>query len=132
MAMAEEDREDPFSSYETPYVIWANDAAADLLDWDRAVEALDLPENGDLSAAFLGAAVLELTGRGEQTPWFVFLNELRRMAPVVQKKTYMLPDGSYRRPQDPAEEFPNDQQVQAAILQWRQWSYYHLRYKEIP
>ncbi len=27
---------------------------------------------------------------------------------------------------------PDDQQVQDAILQWRQWSYYHLRYKEIP
>ena len=132
VALAEEDREDPFCSYETPYVIWANDAAAELLDWDRAVEALDLPENGTISASFLGAAVLELTGRGEQTPWFAFLNELRRMAPVVQKKTYMLPDGTYRRPQDPAEEFPNDQQVQDAILQWRQWSYYHLRYKEIP
>ena len=35
-------------------------------------------------------------------------------------------------PQDPAEDFPNDQQVQDAILQWWQWSYYHLRYKEIP
>lgn len=132
VALAEEDREDPFCSYETPYVIWANDAAAELLDWDRAVEALDLPENGTISASFLGAALLELTGRGEQTPWFAFLNELRRMAPVVQKKTYMLPDGTYRRPQDPAEDFPNDQQVQDAILQWRQWSYYHLRYKEIP
>jgi phosphoglycerol transferase MdoB-like AlkP superfamily enzyme len=132
VALAEEDREDPFCSYETPYVIWANDAAAELLDWDHAVEALDLPENGTISASFLGAAVLELTGRGEQTPWFAFLNELRRMAPVVQKKTYMLPDGTYRRPQDAAEDFPNDQQVQDAILQWRQWSYYHLRYKEIP
>ena len=70
------------------------------------MEELDLPENGTISASFLGAAVLELTGRGEQTPWFAFLNELRRMAPVVQKKTYMLPDGTYRRPQDPAETFP--------------------------
>ncbi len=58
---------------QTPYVIWANDAAAELLDWDRAVEALDLPENGTISASFLGATVLELTGRGEQTPWVAFL-----------------------------------------------------------
>ena len=130
MALAEEDREDPFCSYETPYVIWANDAAAELLDWDRAVEALDLPENGTISASFLGATVLELTGRGEQTPWVAFLNELQLRDTVNAR--VMLPDGTYRRPQDPAEDFPNDQQVQDAILQWRQWSYYHLRYKEIP
>ena len=57
---------DALRSYETPYVIWANDAAAETLDWDAAAEALDLPET--ISASFLGAAVLELTGRGEETP----------------------------------------------------------------
>ena len=70
-------------SFETPYVIWANDAATDVLDWDNAVESLELPEQ--VSASFLGAAVLELTGRGDDTAWFSFLNELRREAPVVQK-----------------------------------------------
>ncbi len=42
----------------------ANDAAAETLDWDAAAEALDLPET--ISASFLGAAVLELTGRGRR------------------------------------------------------------------
>ena len=78
--------------YTTPYVIWANDAAAETLDWDAAAEALDLPET--ISASFLGAAVLELTGRGEETPWFAFLNALRRVSPVVQKQTCVLADGS--------------------------------------
>ena len=45
VALSEEERSDPLCSYETPYVIWANDAAAEILDWDAAVEALDLPEN---------------------------------------------------------------------------------------
>lgn len=78
---------DALRSYETPYVIWANDAAAETLDWDAAAEALDLPET--ISASFLGAAVLELTGRGEETPWFAFLNALRRVSPVVQKQTWV-------------------------------------------
>ena len=42
-------------------------------------QTLDLPADGRLSASFLGAAVLELTGRGEETAWFGFLNQLRHL-----------------------------------------------------
>ena len=123
VALAEEDRENPLCSYETPYVIWANDAAAQVLDWESAVENLDLPETNRLSASFLGAALLELTGRGEESPWFAFLNQLRRELPVVQKKTYMTMDGTL------TPLLTTDQQEM--IDQWRQWSYYKLRYKEV-
>ena len=109
------------TSFETPYVIWANDAAAEALDWENAVAALELPEQ--ISASFLGAAVLELTGRGDDTAWFSFLNDLRREAPVVQKQSYLLPDGTLTQ--------TADESLSAAIRQWRQWSYYKLRYKEI-
>ena len=109
------------TSFETPYVIWANDAAADVLDWESAAAELALAE--ETSAAFLGAAVLELTGRGDDTPWFTFLNTLRRSAPVVQKQFYLLSDGT--KTQTP------DDILSADIRRWRQWSYYKLRYKEI-
>ena len=62
----------PLCSYETPYVIWANDAAAETLDWESAVADLELPENGELSASFLGAAILELTGRTGKVPGSTF------------------------------------------------------------
>lgn len=75
-------------------MIWANDAAAQALDWEAAVASLDLPEDGRLSASFLGAAVLELTGRTGESPWFDFLNQLRRELPVVQKQAYQLADGT--------------------------------------
>ena len=114
---------DALTSYETPYVIWANDAGAEVLDWENAVEALDLLEDGQLSAAFLGAAVLELTGRTGESPWFDFLNQLRREAPVVQKQTYRLADGAVTETPPEA--------LAAEILKWRQWSYYKLMYKEI-
>ena len=136
VALPEDDREDPLCSYETPYVIWANDAAAEALDWAQAVEALELPENNDLSASFLGAAVLELTGRTGESPWFDFLNQLRRIVPVVQKKTYMLPDGTYLKERDLDQWAPESgadgPEIREQILKWRQWSYYHLRYKDIP
>ena len=112
------------AAYETPYVIWANGAAAAALDWESAVESLDLPENGRLSACFLGAALLELTGRGEETAWFAFLNQLRRQVPVVQKTACMAMDGSTFT--DPAGELAED------LAKWRKWSYYKLKYKEIP
>lgn len=123
IALAEEERENPLASYETPYVIWANDAAADTLDWADAVSALDLPENGTISSSFLGATVLELTGRKEESPWFSFLCDLRRELPVVQKKTYMLPDGSYTK-------LISSAQLEE-INKWREWSYYKLIYKDL-
>ena len=114
---------DALTSYETPYVIWANDAGAEVLDWESMVVKLDLPENGQLSASFLGAAVLELTGRTGASPWFDFLNHLRREVPVVQKQSYQLADGTI------TDQLPED--LAAEILKWRQWSYYKLMYKEI-
>lgn len=112
------------TAYETPYVIWANDAAAEVLDWENALETLDLRPGGQISACFLGAALLELTGRGEATPWFAFLNQLRRQASVIQKSLCVSMDGSTFT--DPAGDLAED------IAKWRQWSYYKLKYKEIP
>ena len=126
IALPEEERVNPLCSYETPFVIWANDAAANTLDWETAVASLDLPENGRLSAAFLGATLLELTGRGEESPWFSFLNDLRRVSPVVQKKVYMMPDGTYIRQRD-----LDNPPLEDMVAQWRQWSYYKLRYKDV-
>lgn len=120
-----EDGQENLAAYETPYVIWANGAAAEALDWDAAVEALDLPADGRLSACFLGAALLELTGRGEDTAWFAFLNELRREVPVVQKTACVTADGV----QGEISALPDT--VREELARWRQWSYYKLKYKEI-
>ena len=111
------------TAYETPYVIWANDAAAEALDWENAAAALDLRPDGRISACFLGAALLELTGRTGESPWFDFLNQLRRQVPVVQKDTCLPMEGTAFT--SPAGELAAD------IARWRQWSYYKLKYKEI-
>lgn len=121
-AAPEAERKDPFSPYETPYVIWANNAAAAVLDWSRAAAALELPET--VSASFLGAAVLELTGRKDESPWFSFVNDLRRELPVVQRTVYALPGGEIV--------YELDEAQSALIQKWRRWSYYKLCQKEIP
>ena len=107
-------------SYETPFVIWANDTAYDMLDWSTVAE---LPET--ISASFLGAAVLELTGHASDSSWFSFLNDLRREFPVVQKNTALLPDGTVVNP-DLLDDLPP-----VGIERWRQWSYYKLKYQEL-
>lgn len=132
VAVAENDRTDILCSYKTPCVIWVNDAAAETLDWDSAADALELPEDGVISAAFLGQTVLELTGRAGESPWFDFLGTLRRMAPVVQKKTYILADGAVLSQRILNEQ--NDaasEALKGAVHKWRCWSYYKLKYKNL-
>ena len=55
--------------------------------------------------------------------------------PVVQKKTYMLPDGTYVKERDLDQWTPESgasgQGDPGAGPEWRQWSYYKLQYKEI-
>ena len=115
--------EDPFCAYETPFLIWCNDAGAEAVDLSAARESLELPESGRISACFLGATVLELTGRGDVSPWFSFLNQLRRELPVVQNGLYETLDGAVLT------QLP--QELSQQVDQWRQWSYYKLKYKTV-
>lgn len=132
VAIAENDRTDILCSYKTPYVIWTNAAAADALDWEAAAKQLALPEDGAVSAAFLGSVLLDLTGRGGESPWFDFLSSVRRLVPVVQKKIYILTDGELIANRDLLERTDETAAaLKAAIRKWRCWSYYKLKYAEV-
>ena len=93
-------------------------------EWGKKVTAILGKYKYVLLVALAGAALLELTGRGEESPWFSFLNALRRELPVVQKSTYQLADGSF------PEELSGEQRE--LVQKWRRWSYYKLQYKEVP
>jgi len=125
LGMTEEEYWAKLSSYETPYVIWANDAAFEMLDWSAAVE---LPER--ISASFLGAAVTELTGHSAQSSWFSFLNDLRREAPVIQKNASVLYDGSIVTESYVGPGGSSHGNVPQTVEKWRQWSYYKLKHQE--
>jgi len=111
------------ASYETPYVIWANDAAARTLDWDSAVSALELPADGTISACFLGSAVLDLTGRENESAWFAYVSQVRRELPVIQRQTYVTADGAISASLTARQ--------QSLVDKLRRWSYYKLRYKDV-
>ena len=121
----ESEREDAFSPYETPYVIWANEAAAELLDWEASVASLELPANGIISASFLGQTVLELTGRSGESPWYDFLGQLRRKLPVVQRESAMRLDETILQQDEWSEQERQD------VQKWRRWSYYRLKYQQV-
>lgn len=125
VALAEEDRTNPLCVYETPYVIWANDAAATALDWNKAVSSLSLPEDHRISACYLGSTILELTGRTEESPWFAYLNAMRRELPVIQLNLCVTADGTIQPISNAAQEH------QDMIAKHRRWSYYKLKHKEV-
>ena len=85
--------------------------AVQVLPPDLRRGALELPE--EISASFLGAAVLELTNRDGQDPWFQFLNRLRREAPVIHRETCLLPDGTLAEamPEELAGQLPQEEGI---------------------
>ena len=111
--------EDLLLTYETPFVLWANEAAARELEFSKCKEEIQLPENGLISANYLGALVLELTGRGQKDPFFSYLNELRRKLPVLHDSTGLTGDGELftSLPAEYAE----------AVQKLHFWQYYRLK-----
>ena len=108
-----------------PYLVWGNEAAADTLDWDAAVAALELPEDGRLSACYLGQILLELTGRANDSAWFSCLGEVRRELPVIQPALCLTAEGDVVLPSELSA------QRQELLRKLNCWSYYKLKYKEV-
>lgn len=76
--------DDIVSGCSAPFLIWANDAYAASGDFARRAAALELPDDGYISASFLGEVTLELAGCEKCEPFFSFLGELRREIPVIK------------------------------------------------
>ncbi len=106
-------------TYESPYVIWANPAAAEQLEFAAAKEALDLPEDNVVNANYLGALLLELTGRRDTDGFFSYLNDLRRELPILRSGMGRTGGGDYFT--ELPEEYADD------VQKLRFWEYYKLK-----
>lgn len=113
------DAETTLRAYSTPYVIWANAPAAEMLDMAGAAERLGLPEDRRINANYLGGMVLELTGRGEADSFFSFNCRLRRELPILRNGTGRGREGEYF--EDIPEEYLED------VRKLRFWEYYRLK-----
>lgn len=110
-------------AYAPPFVMWANDAGAQALDFGTLAARLGIPEDGKISASFLGAAVLDAVGCGESDPFFAFVNSLRRELPVVQRGTAIDAQDAYHA------EIPAG--LADTVQEYQDRTYYRMKYETI-
>lgn len=110
-------------SCSTPYIIWVNDAYKNSIDYEQAVAALQLPENGKISACFLGDLALELAGYDVTDPYYSFLSQLRREMPIIKTGIAGTPDGRLS-------DEPSDEQ-QDLIDKLHNWQYYRMKTEKV-
>ena len=106
------------NAYETPYFIWANEAALNETDFAQNAELIDLPSNHIISSFYLGTTVLEILDLDGISPFYEYVNELRRILPVASASLFMYPDGTI------TDTITEDEQEM--VSKYKRWIYYKL------
>ena len=106
--------------YETPFLIWQNDAARDMNSVDETGVAL--PENMHLSANYLGALLLEYMGYGDATEYMAYINNLRTTLPVALNNSYMDINGNFTN--------SLDEETNEKVAYLKAYAYYEMFDKE--
>lgn len=115
--------EEQLGLYETPYLIWQNDAAKELSAINETKVSASLPQNNKINAHYLGALMTELLGMEGLSPLYDFSNELRKESPVSTTTIFTDFNGNII-------ESPKKEQSDK-INQLTQWQYYKL-FDQIP
>ena len=115
--------ENTLRTYSPPFLIWANQNAADSTEFLAWKERLELGHDETISANYLGSSVLQLAGFSGLNPYFDFLNEARTQLPVIWKGNYLLADGTYTDRLDP--------QLTELESRLHCWEYYKLKYETV-
>ena len=115
--------ENIINTYSTPYVIWLNEQAAQMINFEEKKETLDLPEDNRINANYLGGMVLELLGYSGQDPFFDYINELRKEVPVIYKENYKTIDEGYTKELEEYE--------QTKVSNFKNWEYYKMRFEKV-
>ncbi len=110
--------QEQLAMYETPFLIWANDAAGTLCHFQQRKESANLPENGIISSFYLGALATELAGMDELSPLYTYINALRKEYPVLSNQYHIDKDGNYTT------ELSEEMQQKLDLL--KSWQYYIL------
>jgi phosphoglycerol transferase MdoB-like AlkP superfamily enzyme len=95
--------------FETPFLIWQNEPAKNIISFD----GYEL-ENNVFSSFYLGALLLDLLGYSEIDPYFKFLNELRVDYPVILENFYF----------DKEKQLHDISSNNTDINKFMNWSYY--------
>lgn len=110
--------EEQLALYQTPFLIWQNDAANELCDIRQTAEAAELPESDVISSHFLGSLLTELLGMDGLSPLYDYSCQLRKKLPVCAGAIYMDEWGAY------TDTLSEERREAVKIL--RNWQYYKL------
>lgn len=107
--------EQQLAVYETPFLIWQNDAAKEM----GAINTEDvvMPENMTINANYLGALLLEYMGYVDATEYMTYINALRTELPVASNSIYMDINGSY---------ISLDEKTQEKVSYWKSYVYHEM------
>ncbi len=104
--------------YETPYVIWENDAAAKSAPFSKDTTKINPNNSKIISSNYLGAMLVELMGMDGLSPLYDYANTLRKDLPVSANEIFLDTQGNY---------FNKQTKSQAEKIQLlKYWQYYKL------
>lgn len=110
--------EERLALYETPFLIWQNDAAKTQCPFEETVKEANLPPSGVINAHYLGALMTQLLDMKGVSPLFDYANEARRVLPAGTNNIFVDTNGNFS---DNATEEQQD-----IIQKLHAWQYYKL------
>ncbi|MDD3393207.1 MAG: LTA synthase family protein [Anaerotignum sp.] len=87
--------EERLALYETPFLIWQNDAAKEQCDFTETAKQADLPESGVISAEYLGALLTQLLEMKGISPLYDYVNESRQLLPASTSNIFVDGNGNF-------------------------------------
>lgn len=111
-----ETAEQTLLTYETPYLMWVNEAYDVCYGFEP--ERFGLPRDGRISDFYLGASLLAFL-RHPGDPYWSYLNCLRQELPVIWRDEIVVPDGGTAT-------FEPTQAQQKLVHQLHCWEYYRM------
>lgn len=110
--------EERLALYETPFLIWQNDASKEQCAFTDTVKQADLPKSGVISAEYLGALLTQLLEMKGISPLYDYVNESRRLLPASTKNIFVDSNGTFS-------DSATDEQKEI-IRKLSAWQYYKL------
>lgn len=81
-------KEEYLNTYKTPFLIWENDSAKELVDLKQASESINLPEDMTINSNYLGTYIMNLLNFDYLSPLWKFSNNLMEHIPIVTEYFY--------------------------------------------
>ena len=105
--------------YSPPFLIWGTSAAGELIDIKAEAAALGINEdNSTINSNYLSAALMEILGYKNLSPYFNFLSDAMKTLPVSTNNNFITGDGTYTRELGEKEK--------EIVTRLRGWTYYEM------